>query len=69
MFSSEVAEKQKRLERFWAQRKQVVYYPAALSGLLYAQIWPKISFEELHSDGEGQRSKEICWSVALLNGG
>lgn len=23
-------------------------------------------FEELHSDGEGQRSEEICWSVALL---
>lgn len=40
------------------------YYTAALLGLLYAQIWLKIIFEELHSDGE----KKICWSVALLTG-
>lgn len=51
------------------QTKQVVYYccyyyTAALSGLLYAQIWLKIIFEELHSGGE----KETCWSVALLAG-
>lgn len=40
----------------------------ALSGLLYAQIWPKMIFEDLHRAGERQRSK-ISWSVAWLAGG
>lgn len=57
MFSTEVAEKPKCLEMFWAQRKQIVYDPAALSGLLYAQIWTKIIFEELHRAGERPRGK------------
>lgn len=40
-----------------------------MSGLLSASKWPKMIFEELRSDGEGRRSKKICWSVALLTGG
>lgn len=68
MFSTEVVEKPKCLEMFWAQRKQIAYDPIAHPDLLYAEIWPKIIFEELHRAGERQRCK-ISWLVAWCAGG